>query len=280
MNKALPDELTRVRRFTLYENLTATWLDPRTPFPLTISFQNYIDRDISTETQDNIAVNCARLWAEQTGISFKYVRNEVSNILISFEPIVGDPGPGGTVGEAGPPQPHKTPPSTYLRLDSREVWKPRFSSPGAGLSLEEVICHELGHNLGLGHSEVEEALMFGIIGLREHDVRLDQDDINGIQSLYGLPDGQTVIVDNEANQGRNRSSQSERGSVRRVRCGRRSGRRRRRCQQRRNFRMRNLNRSRSRSIRRRDIKPKTDKVSYDRGVRDYISSTSGSRFRF
>ena len=61
-----------------------------------------------------------------------YVKNKRANIYISYEPIVGDPGERGTVGEAGPPVPHESPPSTYLRLDSREQWKPCFLAPGPG----------------------------------------------------------------------------------------------------------------------------------------------------
>ena len=57
--------------------------------------------------------------------------------------------------------------------------------------MKEAICHEMGHTLGLGHSSVPEALMYRVIG-KQQQVRLHQDDINGIQSLYGFSNGQVL----------------------------------------------------------------------------------------
>jgi len=61
------------------------------------------------------------------------VRNKTANIYISFQPIEGDPGVGGEVGEALSPTPFRDPPSSYIRLDSREPWNLRHSSGKYGM---------------------------------------------------------------------------------------------------------------------------------------------------
>ncbi|KAF2302456.1 hypothetical protein GH714_036416 [Hevea brasiliensis] len=55
----------------------------------------------------------------------------------------------------------------------------------SAVDLESVAVHEIGHLLGLGHSSVEEAIMYPSIPSRTRKVELAQDDIDGIQQLYG-----------------------------------------------------------------------------------------------
>lgn len=53
-------------------------------------------------------------------------------------------------------------------------------------SLQWMICHEMGHTLGLEHSTVPEAVMYevDIVNRRTWNKKLDQDDIDGISFLY------------------------------------------------------------------------------------------------
>lgn len=51
-------------------------------------------------------------------------------------------------------------------------------------NLYRVAAHELGHSLGLSHSTDIGALMYPNY-IFSGDVQLSQDDINGIQAIYG-----------------------------------------------------------------------------------------------
>ncbi|KAK1157658.1 hypothetical protein AOXY_G23793 [Acipenser oxyrinchus oxyrinchus] len=60
--------------------------------------------------------------------------------------------------------------------------------PDRGYSLFLVAAHEFGHALGLDHSNIRDALMFPMYSYEE-DFHLHQDDIAGIQYLYGPKTG-------------------------------------------------------------------------------------------
>lgn len=55
----------------------------------------------------------------------------------------------------------------------------------AGDNLVAVAAHEIGHSLGLAHSNVLGAIMFPIYFNHVSEVRLHPDDIMGIERLYG-----------------------------------------------------------------------------------------------
>ncbi|XP_027362804.1 metalloendoproteinase 2-MMP-like [Abrus precatorius] len=128
-------------------------------------------------------------WSEVTTISFRETTSyEEADIKIGF--YSGDHGDGepfdgvlGTLAHAFSPTDGR------FHLDKAEDWVVTGDVTEAALSnavdLESVAVHEIGHLLGLGHSSVEEAIMYPSIASRTRKVELANDDIEGIQQLYG-----------------------------------------------------------------------------------------------
>ena len=67
-------------------------------------------------------------------------------------------------------------------FDDEETWT---DEENRGINLMIVAAHELGHAMGLGHSENAGALMAPYYQGFIPNFKLPQDDINAIQSLYG-----------------------------------------------------------------------------------------------
>ncbi len=68
-----------------------------------------------------------------------------------------------------------------------DAWQ--FTVSGAyawgSVPMRWVALHEIGHALGLGHSENPSAVMYGS-GVSSPSMHLTHDDIRGIQSIYGV----------------------------------------------------------------------------------------------
>lgn len=131
------------------------------------------------------------IWSQVAPIDFVVKREGRVHIDIRF--ASGDhgdgdafDGPGNTLAHAYFPQ--------YggdAHFDDQEYWT---VDSYAGTNIFQVAAHELGHSLGLGHSNVREALMAPFYQKYKPNFKLHIDDVLAIQALYGEkpPDATTT----------------------------------------------------------------------------------------
>ncbi|XP_021296591.1 metalloendoproteinase 1-like [Herrania umbratica] len=87
-------------------------------------------------------------------------------------------GPGNILAHAFAPQDGR------FHYDADENWSPNPTASNQ-IDLQSVAVHEIGHNLGLGHSQDQAAIMFPSLPAGATKRNLGQDDINGLRALYG-----------------------------------------------------------------------------------------------
>ncbi|XP_059564024.1 interstitial collagenase [Myotis daubentonii] len=148
---------------------------------LTYRIENYTP-DLSRVDVDHAIQKAFQLWSAVTPLTFSKVSEGQADILISF--VRGDhhdnspfDGPGEILAHAFQPGPRI---GGDVHFDEDETWTKDFRN----YNLYHVAAHELGHSLGLSHSTDIGALMFPSYSF-SGDLQLSQDDIDGIQTIYG-----------------------------------------------------------------------------------------------
>lgn len=176
----LPTEKNESTAFAEYQAISQ-W----NTLALTYYFANGTQK-LAGETERNLVRQAFALWAEQTPLTFTETQNEnEANIVIGWatgDHGDGDPfdGPGDVLAHASFPNPYDDR-QVFLHFDDDERW---VDSNTNNVDLLTVAAHEIGHTLGLAHSNDPDSLMYpSYDGPRRF---LGNDDIAGIQDLYGV----------------------------------------------------------------------------------------------
>lgn len=164
---------------------TVPWGPRWTKHYLTYRIYNYTP-DLKRQDVDYIFKKAFQVWSDVTTLRFRKIYNGQADIMILFAfGAHGDYSPfdgrGGVLAHAFYPGPGI---QGDAHFDEAETWTKSYR----GTNLFLIAVHELGHSLGLQHSNNPRSIMYPTY--RYHDpntFRLSADDIRNIQYLYGAP---------------------------------------------------------------------------------------------
>jgi matrix metalloproteinase-14 (membrane-inserted) len=151
---------------------------------LTVYVESYVTA-LSKSDQDDLIDQSLKVWPAVAGIAMRRVKAKAgASIVIGAARgrSAGFDGPSGVLAWAElPPGDDR---QLRLMMDLDEVW--RLDSTTAGILFYNVLNHELGHSIGLGHSEVRTALMAPYYAAGVAVPQAD-DDIPRARAIYGAP---------------------------------------------------------------------------------------------
>ncbi|XP_061918089.1 collagenase 3 [Entelurus aequoreus] len=148
---------------------------------VTFRILNYTP-DLKKSDVDRAIRAALNVWSDVTPLTFKKLYRGNADIMISFgRKEHGDfnpfDGPNGLLA-------HAYPPGEGLGGDTHFDEDEQWTKDSSAYNLFIVAAHELGHAIGMSHSSDPSALMYPIYTYAT-GYPLAEDDIEGIQALYG-----------------------------------------------------------------------------------------------
>ncbi|XP_026185159.1 matrix metallopeptidase 30 [Mastacembelus armatus] len=141
--------------------------------------------DLNQSDVDTTIAKALKLYSDVIPLDFQQIDSGTADIMITFKSRDhGDfspfDGPSGVLAHAFSPGEGN---GGDTHFDEDENW----TLTSAGTNLFLVAAHELGHALGLAHSQVRTALMFPTYYyVNTEGYKLPDDDRQGIQAIYGV----------------------------------------------------------------------------------------------
>ena len=187
------DNARRKRRFTLQGS---TWKHYNLSWRLTNDNNDGLTRK---QVRDTLILAFGK-WQAVTNLDFYEIESGEADIMVSFvsgyhsDPYPFD-GNGGTIAHAFYPHTNRGL-SGDVHYDDDEDFT---LGTTRGKNLLWVTVHELGHSLGLEHSNERGAIMYPWYqGYQGDDFDLTYDDVAGIQNIYGsrVPTTQGPVTEN------------------------------------------------------------------------------------
>ncbi|XP_050545970.1 matrix metalloproteinase-19-like isoform X1 [Daktulosphaira vitifoliae] len=148
---------------------------------LTYKISSYPTRELNKTQTDFEIKRAFDQWSGVTPLTFTQVQNGPVHINIAFRAHEhGDITPFD--GKLGVYAHTLLPSRDNVHFDDSEIWT---AGTNKGTNLYEVAAHEFGHMLGLDHSKNKYSAMRPVYPGYIPDITIKNDDIEGIQELYG-----------------------------------------------------------------------------------------------
>ena len=137
---------------------------------------------------DQTIEKALEMWSKASGLAFKREDDFTVEPDISIKFVLGYHGDGRPTDGPGKELAH-----AFFPLDNKGIAgdvhfdeNETFTLNGEdGTDLLWLAVHELGHSLGLGHTFHPDSVMFQYYFGYQPNLKLDSDDVQAVQALYG-----------------------------------------------------------------------------------------------
>ncbi|MDK1031403.1 MAG: matrixin family metalloprotease [Planctomycetia bacterium] len=149
--------------------------------------------DMDVGVQQSEVLRAMNVWSKYADITWSAAGSAGQNATVDIgwytrrhgDGPPSDPnfdGPGGVLAHAFyPAPPNPEPIGGDMHFDDAETWTTSYSS---NVHLYTIAVHELGHSLGIGHSNDDRAIMYAFYAGGAFGNALATNDISAIRALY------------------------------------------------------------------------------------------------